>query len=60
MQPLIAPDWLVDILNLPQQPTALIAFEEIGYNLDNEPILKAHSFFRDDLLRLRLIRRESI
>jgi len=60
MQPLIAPDWLVDILNLPQQPTALIAFEEIGYNLENEPILKTHSFFRDDLLRLRLIRRETI
>ena len=59
IQPLIAPDWLVDILNLPQQPTALIAFEEIGYNVDNEPLLKTHSFFRDDLLRLRLIRKEA-
>ncbi len=60
IQPLIAPDWLVDMLNLPKSPTALIAFEEIGYNLENEPILKTHSFFRDDLLRLRLIRRESV
>lgn len=36
----------------------LITFREIGYNDDNQPILKAHSYFRDDLLRLRLIRRE--
>jgi GntR family transcriptional regulator len=58
--PLISPDWLVDILNLrQQQSTALIAFEEIGYNQNNVPLLKAQSFFRDDLLRLRLIRREA-
>lgn len=57
--PLIAPDWLVDTLHLKQKQTALIAFEEIGYSHDNAPILKACSFFRDDLLRLRLIRRET-
>ncbi len=56
--PLIAPVWLADMLKLRQQQTALISFEEIGYNRDNEPILKAQSFFKDDLLRLRLIRRE--
>lgn len=37
--------------------TPLISLEEIGYNEENEPILKAYSYFRDDLLRLRLIRR---
>jgi len=57
--PLIAPNWLVDTLHLKQKQTALIAFEEIGYSHDNAPILKACSFFRDDLLRLRLIRRET-
>jgi GntR family transcriptional regulator len=36
---------------------ALISLEEIGYNDENEPILWASSFFRDDLLRFRLIRR---
>lgn len=55
--PLIAPEWLLDPLRLPQ-PRALIAFEEIGYNQDNEPILKASSYFRDDLVRFRLIRRD--
>jgi GntR family transcriptional regulator len=35
----------------------LISFDETGYNDDNEPILKAFSYFRDDLLRFRLLRR---
>ena len=38
--------------------TAMISLEEIGYSEDNTPILKAHSYIRDDLLRLRLIRRK--
>lgn len=58
--PLVAPDWLAGLLNLPQEKNALISFEEIGYNQTNEPILKARSCFRDDLLRLRLIRRNSV
>lgn len=37
--------------------TALISFEETGYSDENEPILWARSFFRDDLLRFRMIRR---
>ncbi|MCA9950874.1 MAG: GntR family transcriptional regulator [Anaerolineales bacterium] len=41
----------------PQTP--LIALHEIGYNDDNNPILKSTSCFRDDLLRFRLIRRQS-
>ncbi len=36
---------------------ALISLEETGYNDENEPILWAKSYFRDDLLRFRLIRR---
>jgi len=36
---------------------ALISFEETGYNDENEPVLWAQSFFRDDLLRFRMIRR---
>jgi GntR family transcriptional regulator len=37
--------------------TPLISLEEIGFNDENVPILWARSFFRDDLLRFRLIRR---
>lgn len=57
--PLIAPIWLTEVLDLPQEKTAVLAFDEVGYNQDNEPIIKACSYFRDDLLRLRLIRRET-
>ncbi len=38
--------------------TAVISFEEIGYDQDDEPVVKAMSCFRDDLLRFRLIRRK--
>ncbi len=57
--PLIPPAWLAELLHLPSHPTALISFEEVGYSLDNVPILQAISYFRDDLLRLRLIRRNT-
>ena len=36
----------------------LISFAEIGYGEENTPILRAFSYIRDDLLRLRLIRRQ--
>ncbi|HEX9925468.1 MAG TPA: GntR family transcriptional regulator [Anaerolineae bacterium] len=55
--PLIAPDWLVELLELPERKAALLSFEEVGYNQDNAPIITAQSFFRDDVLRLRLMRR---
>jgi DNA-binding GntR family transcriptional regulator len=58
--PLTAPAWLVKQLDLPLQKTALFCFEEIGYNQNNEPIIKFLSYFRDDLLRLRLMRRQRI
>ena len=57
--PLVAPAWLAPLLHLPSQPqTAILCFEEVGYNQENLPILRACSYFRDDLLRLRLIRHE--
>lgn len=58
--PLIAPKWLADTLELLKQRSPILAFDEIGYNQDNEPVIKAFSYFRDDLLRLRLIRREAV
>lgn len=39
------------------QGTPAISFEEIGFDLGNEPVVHATSYFRDDLLRFRLIRR---
>jgi GntR family transcriptional regulator len=39
--------------------TPSISFEEIGFDQDSEPIVKATSLFRDDLLRFRLIRRKT-
>jgi GntR family transcriptional regulator len=55
--PVMADKMLIDRLRLPG-PAALLNLEEVGYNDLNEPILKAYSYFRDDLLRLRLIRRK--
>lgn len=54
--PVLADDTVAGILQIPPH-TALFTFEEVGYNAENEPILKASSYFRDDLLRFRLIRR---
>jgi GntR family transcriptional regulator len=39
--------------------TPAISFEEIGFDQDNNPVVQATSFFRDDLLRFRLIRRKA-
>jgi GntR family transcriptional regulator len=39
--------------------TPSISFDEIGYDQNNEPIVRATSYFRDDLLRFRLIRRRT-
>jgi GntR family transcriptional regulator len=39
--------------------TPALSFEEIGFDQENEPVVNATSFFRDDLLRLRLIRRKA-
>lgn len=39
--------------------TLAVSFDEIGYDQNNEPIVRATSFFRDDLIRFRLIRRRA-
>jgi len=39
--------------------TAAISFEETGFDQDNTPVVRATSYFRDDLLRFRLIRRNA-
>ncbi len=39
--------------------TVGLSFVEVGYDQDNEPVVQATSYFRDDLLRFRLIRRKS-
>jgi GntR family transcriptional regulator len=37
--------------------TLAISFDEIGFDQNNEPVVRATSYFRDDLLRFRLMRR---
>lgn len=37
--------------------TPLLVFDETGYDEANQPLLLARSYFRDDLLRLRIMRR---
>lgn len=39
--------------------TPSISFDEIGFDQNNEAIVRATSYFRDDLLRFRLIRRRT-
>jgi len=38
--------------------TPAMSFDEVGYDKNNLAILRATSFFRDDLLRFRLIRKQ--
>ena len=39
--------------------TVGLSFVEVGFDQDNEPVVQATSYFRDDLLRFRLIRRKA-
>jgi GntR family transcriptional regulator len=39
--------------------TPALCFEEIGFDQDNTPVVRSTSYFRDDLLRFRLIRRRA-
>lgn len=57
--PMIADDELAQTLHIKPQ-TPLFSLHEIGYNDDNQPILKSISCFRDDLIRFRLIRRQKL
>lgn len=42
-----------------KEGTIGLAFVEVGYDQDNEALVYATSYFRDDLLRFRIIRRKS-
>jgi DNA-binding GntR family transcriptional regulator len=55
--PITATESLAEVLKVPPE-TAVLSLEEVGYNEEIQPILKAYSYFRDDLLRLGLIRRK--
>lgn len=39
--------------------TVGLSFVEVGFDQNNEPVVQATSYFRDDLLRFRLIRRKA-
>lgn len=39
--------------------TVGLSFVEVGFDQDNEPVVQATSYFRDDLLRFRMIRRRT-
>ena len=54
--PVVADDQLAHRLGI-QPGVAVLLFEETGYDVNNQPIVRALSWFRDDLLRFRLIRR---
>lgn len=56
--PVALPSHEADELGVPRR-TPTVSFDEIGYDLDNEPVAQSTSFFRDDLLRFRLIRRKA-
>ncbi|MCP5098547.1 MAG: GntR family transcriptional regulator [Chloroflexi bacterium] len=56
--PAISTERLANTLHI-QPGIPLISFTEIGYNAHNKPIMTSTSYFRDDLLRLRLIRRHA-
>jgi DNA-binding GntR family transcriptional regulator len=55
--PVVVKGDLARVLHVPAG-SALISFQETGYNDENEPIVMAYSYFRDDLLRLRIMRRQ--
>ncbi len=57
--PLLTTTEIAQILHI-RANLPLISFAEVGYNDNNEPIIKSTSCFRDDLLRLRLIRRQTL
>jgi len=54
--PVVVDEKLASILDVPEG-RALLSFDEVGFNANNQPILKAISYFRDDRIRFRLIRR---
>ncbi len=56
--PVALPEREAGLLDVPPG-TPAISFEEIAFDQDNRPVVHATSYFRDDLLRFRLIRRNA-
>ena len=56
--PVTLRDHAAGLLEVPTG-TAAVSFEETGFDNDNQPVVRATSYFRDDLLRFRLIRRKA-
>jgi GntR family transcriptional regulator len=56
--PVTLDDYQADLLGV-APGTPAVSFEEIGFDQENQPVVRATSFFRDDLLRFRLIRRKA-
>ena len=54
--PVLANGSVAEYLNFANSKP-LLSLEEVGYSEENTPIVKALSYIRDDLLRLRFIRR---
>jgi len=56
--PVILSDDRADLLAV-EPGTAAISFDETGFSTDGEPLVHARSMFRDDLLRLGVMRRRA-
>jgi GntR family transcriptional regulator len=56
--PVVVDETIAETLGIPIG-TAALSFDEIGHDQNNEPVVRATSWFRDDLLRFRLIRRRT-
>jgi len=56
--PVALPTHEADELGVARRTPAL-SFEEIGFDQNNDPVAQSTSYFRDDLLRFRLIRRKA-
>lgn len=58
--PVVAAAPVSTLLNLSQSVTALLSFKEIGYTPAGLPVISARSYFRNDMLQLRLVRRRTV
>lgn len=56
--PVVANSMLAERLGV-QPGAAVLVFDETGFDANHHPVVRARSWFRDDLLRFRLIRRRT-
>jgi len=55
--PVMVTELLRTTLQLSFNQNALVSFSEIGYNQEGNPVVQAYSYFRNDMLKLQLVRR---